>query len=104
MRPDTLLWEITDWSGGEGFRVYDAEGARCCKQHWRLVGVDAFTLPGKLSPSPETINATDDGDPPSDLTTEILMVGLNNQGELLGISLESGTDGIKVWAHNGTDH
>jgi len=49
MRPDTLLWSITDWSGGEGQYKFDQ---REPNRHWELTGVDVFSRPGRVRPGP----------------------------------------------------
>lgn len=46
-RLDTLLWSWTDWSGGEGRRVWKLGET---DRSWRLTGVRAFDRPGTLSP------------------------------------------------------
>lgn len=47
VRPDLLLWRITDWSEGDGQIKYNPqEPAR----HFELQNVDPFTEPGKLKP------------------------------------------------------
>ncbi len=46
LRPDQLLWTITDWSGGEGQLKWNpAEPSRS----YLLQGVDPFTRPGNLT-------------------------------------------------------
>ena len=45
IQPDILLWEWSDWSGGEGQYKWDSQNAN---RAWRLEGVDPFTSPGKL--------------------------------------------------------
>lgn len=47
MRPDTLVWSLTDWSGGMGQEKFDFQQPN----RWReLIGVRAFDSPGKLIP------------------------------------------------------
>lgn len=47
MRPDTLVWSLTDWSGGMGQEKFDFTQPN----RWReLIGVRAFDSPGKLIP------------------------------------------------------
>lgn len=47
MRPDTLLWSLTDWSGGAGQIKFDQGNPN----RWReLEGVRVFERPGTLSP------------------------------------------------------
>lgn len=49
MRPDLLVWGISDWSGGEGqIKLQYDTGDR----HWRLNCVEVFEWPGKLMPGP----------------------------------------------------
>lgn len=47
VRPDLLLWRITDWSGGEGQVKFTAADA---SRHLELQNVDPFDEPGKLKP------------------------------------------------------
>ncbi len=47
MRPDTLKWSLTDWSGGEGQEKYDASAPN---RHRELTGVRVFERPGTLQP------------------------------------------------------
>lgn len=55
MRPDTLFWTITDWSGGEGQYKFDPQRPN---RHWILNAVDPFTEPGKLMPGPYLVETT----------------------------------------------
>ena len=49
MKPDTLLWSLSDWSGGEGQQVWSLAQSNS----WRtLDSVDPFTRPGTLTPGP----------------------------------------------------
>ena len=72
VRPDTLLWRLTDWSGGEGQFKFDAQNPN---RHWRLDAVDPFTNPGKLEPGPyiEVTQKASGGD-----ADTLLMAKLNN--------------------------
>lgn len=45
MRPDVLVWSITDWSGGEGQLKFDPSQPN---RHQTLRNVDPFREPGKL--------------------------------------------------------
>jgi hypothetical protein len=55
MRPDTLLWSLTDWSGGEGQNKFDWQNGN----RWReLDAVRAFDQPGRLSPGWPVITGT----------------------------------------------
>jgi len=65
MRPDILLWTITDWSGGEGQNVFDNAMA---DRHWRLDGLDPFSLPGKLFLGPTWVETLADGGSSTGLT------------------------------------
>lgn len=47
VRPDVLVWSLTDWSGGEGQMKYNAQAPN----RWReLTGVRAFDRPGTVTP------------------------------------------------------
>lgn len=47
MRPDVLVWSLTDWSGGEGQQKFNPKSAN----RWReLTGVRVFDRPGTLQP------------------------------------------------------
>ena len=49
MKPDTLLWSLSDWSGGEGQQIWNLQASNA----WRtLDAVDPFTRPGTLTPGP----------------------------------------------------
>lgn len=47
VRPDTLLWSLTDWSGGAGQFLFDLENPN---RHRELHAVRAFERPGVLQP------------------------------------------------------
>lgn len=47
VRPDTLLWSLTDWSGGAGQVLFDLENPN---RHRELRAVRAFERPGVLQP------------------------------------------------------
>lgn len=47
VRADTLLWHITDWSGGEGQRIFDPQAPN---RSYELNGVRVFERPGTLRP------------------------------------------------------
>lgn len=58
MRPDLMVWGITDWSGGEGqLKLLYNTGDR----HWRLNCVEPFEYPGKLMPGPYVEETVDSG-------------------------------------------
>jgi hypothetical protein len=57
VRPDTLLWQITDWSGGEGQSVY---GFQNQNKHAILQNVDPFSRPGTLTPGFLTTSVSTD--------------------------------------------
>lgn len=56
-RPDMLLWNITDWSGGEGQIVFDPQAHN---RHAILQNVDPFVRPGTLAPGYFVEDCTDD--------------------------------------------
>lgn len=60
-RPDMLLWNITDWSGGEGQIVFNAQDAN---RHAVLYNVDPFIRPGTLQPGYDFQQLTDSGATP----------------------------------------
>jgi hypothetical protein len=47
IRPDVLQWNLTDWSGGEGFLIFDAAHPN---RWFQLNAVRAFEKPGTLQP------------------------------------------------------
>ncbi len=57
MRPDTLLWSITDWSGGEGQHKFDPQAPNRSRY---TKAADVFSEPGKLKSGPyaETTGVT----------------------------------------------
>lgn len=73
MRPDTLLWTLTDWSGGEGQQKFDFRAPN----RWRsLNGVRAFETPGKLKAG-YYMEDTQDSTGASDLAIDgLLVVGI----------------------------
>jgi hypothetical protein len=49
MKPDTLLWSLSDWSGGEGQQIWNLQNSSA----WRtLDSVDPFVRPGTVRPGP----------------------------------------------------
>lgn len=46
-RPDVLIWDWTDWSGGEGQYRYSNQAAN---RYWYGYNLDPFTVPGTLTP------------------------------------------------------
>ncbi len=70
MRPDTLLWTLTDWSGGEGQRKYDAQSPN---RSFELNAVSVFERPGTLRPGPY-IEDTQDSSGSSDLAIALIPV------------------------------
>jgi hypothetical protein len=58
MRPDTLLWTLTDWSAGEGQQKYSAQTPN---RHRELTGVRVFEKPGTLRPGYATEDTVDNG-------------------------------------------
>lgn len=75
MRPDTLLWTLTDWAGGEGQQKYDFRAPN----RWReLTGVRAFETPGKLKAG-FYVEDTKDSGGVSDLAIDgLLGIGKSN--------------------------
>ncbi len=70
MRPDTLLWTWTDWSGGEGRRKLKfGESDRA----WELSSVRAFAEPGHLIPGYH-VGITQDNTGASDLALSLTLV------------------------------
>ena len=57
-RPDMLLWNITDWSGGEGQIRYDPQAH---SRHAILSDVDPFIRPGTLTAGYSTGYSDDSG-------------------------------------------
>lgn len=70
MRPDTLLWALTDWSGGEGQRKYNAQAPN---RHWQLNAVRAFDRQGSFRAGPH-LEVTQDSTGASDFAIELVMV------------------------------
>ncbi len=49
MKPDTLLWALSDWSGGEGQQIWRLQASNM----WRVLdSVDPFVRPGTVRPGP----------------------------------------------------
>ncbi len=72
MRPDTLLWTHTDWSGGEGQQKFNAQVPN---RYRELTAVRAFERPGTLTPG-YYIEDTQDSSGSSDLAKDgILVIG-----------------------------
>jgi len=79
MRPDVLLWTVTDWSGGEGQIKLTPDSTG---RHWRLNCVDPFTEPGKLMPGPYIEVCVDSGGSDQLAKSLALVVG---DGKLWGL-------------------
>lgn len=54
VRPDILIWSLTDWSGGEGQWKFDLQNPN---RWWELSGVDVFETPGTLRAGPAVFTA-----------------------------------------------
>lgn len=54
-RLDTLLWDMTDWSGGEGKIKWSAEEAN---RAFKINGASVFDEPGKLKPGYHLVNTS----------------------------------------------
>lgn len=70
VRPDLLVWSLTDASGGEGQEKWRADAPN---RWYRLNGVDVFSRPGVILPGPaveDTLLASTG----TDFTTECLLV------------------------------
>lgn len=74
MRPDTLLWSLSDWSGGEGTQVFNYQKPN----EWRwLNAVNAFLRPGTLTPGPYLENTQHDS-AGGDVTQLLMLVSINS--------------------------
>lgn len=82
-RADMLLWNITDWSGGEGQITFDPQDHN---RHALLHKVDPFEEPGKLLPG-RHVEVTQDSTGAADFAEEVILV--NFGGTLYGISRET---------------
>lgn len=72
MRPDTMQWSLTDWSGGEGQNKYNAQTPN---RHRELAAVRVFQKPGTLRPG-YYVEDTQDSTGSSDLAKDgILVIG-----------------------------
>lgn len=89
MRPDTLLWTLTDWSGGEGQRKFNAQ---LPNRHLTLDAVSVFERPGTLRPGPY-VEDTQDTTGSADLAVELRLVVAN--GILYGFGKVA--DSVYVW-------
>jgi len=90
MRPDTLLWSWTDWSGGEGQIKYDFQDSNRSRQ---LTGVRAFEKPGTLQPGYATEDTLDNGGA-SALAKSLTLV--KAKGNLYGLDMN--TNEAYTWA------
>jgi hypothetical protein len=68
-RPDILLWNITDWSGGEGQVVFNAQAHN---RHALLHNVEPFERPGTLMPGYYIEDSKETG--PTTLTVDPILV------------------------------
>ena len=59
-RPEVLLWNWTDWSGGEGLRTLKF-GAEFASRAWQLNRVRVFEEPGHLIPGYHVGTTVDSG-------------------------------------------
>jgi len=74
-RPDALLWNITDWSGGEGVKKFRPTDP---SRSWELNGVRAFTNPGELTAG-YYVEDVQDSTGASDLVIAgVLVTGIDN--------------------------
>ena len=89
MRPDTLLWSITDWSGGEGQVKYNIHSPNRMRE---LVGVRVFEKPGTLRPGYATEDTVDNGGS-SALAKSLALV--KAKGNLYG--LDQNTNEAYAW-------
>ena len=92
-RPDVLLWELTDWSGGEGQRKYNTQSAN---RHAVLNNVDPFSRPGQLLPGPY-FEATNDSVDATWNDDQVTLVPVGISGELWAVDTESVTINIYKW-------
>ena len=88
-RPDLLLWNWTDWSGGEGRRKQKfGESGRS----WQLNGVRAFEEPGHLIPG-YYVEITQDSTGTADFTKPVVFTVFANRLR----AFESAAGNVYTW-------
>lgn len=92
-RPDVLLWNWTDWSGGEGLRKWDATQP---SRSWQLNACRAFDKPGELSPGYYVRDTLDNGE-----VNDLQVAGAVCQG--LGTLYMLDKNGNTIYTWNDTD-
>lgn len=86
MRPDVLLWSLTDWSGGEGQYKFNPQAPN---RWWQLTGVRVFEKPGTLKPGYYVAETVDSGGS-ADFAIEGALVLANNKLILLDVEANDG--------------
>lgn len=89
VRPDILLWSLTDWSGGEGQQKFDVRSPN----RWRVLeGVRVFEKPGTVTPGFFLEETKDDGG-----TNDFAVDGQMGiaDGEL--VLIDNGSDNVYTW-------
>jgi hypothetical protein len=93
VRPDVLLWSITDWSGGEGQIKFNPQSP---SRHSLLHNVDPFSRPGQLLPGPHFEETLDNaGATWDDAKTRLLPVG--RTGKLTAVVVDDTSEQQYEW-------
>ena len=82
VRPDVLLWSLTDWSGGEGQYKYSFSSA---DRHAIIRNLDPFVRPGTLRPGPP-MKVTTNTSGGTDFNAGVVLT-VHNQNQLWGWSI-----------------
>lgn len=95
LRPDVLRWEITDWSGGSGGRIFDAKDPT---RFWRGEGINGYEKPGVLLPGPavRTVHESDD--------TTLFELGGNRHVLAKDVLFTSSGAAISAWEYDDSDY
>lgn len=101
LRPDLVVWRISDWSGGEGQRTFDPQNP---SRHWELNRVRAFEEPGHLIPG-FYVEVTQNDLGGDEQETMTLVSGVD---KLYGLDQDTGIvhiwdDTLEEWAAPGTN-